>query len=151
MLTVNVWASMSATPTTEAPAWKFDFAPPALTMIDECADQNPCGFHCTTRSLSHVKLPLGVADDVMVMVFSAARRSGMGPANVTVTGYATPTVMPEAGAIPATAGSVGTPAEPVATEPVTAAAARPTTTSRYRGALTMASVLFRGGFSTLSS
>jgi len=85
MLTVNVWASMSATPTTEAPASKLDFAPPALTMMDECAGQNPCGFHRTTRSLSHVKLPSGVAGDVMVMVFSAARRSGMGPANVTVT------------------------------------------------------------------
>ena len=60
MLTVNVWASMSATPTVAPPVWKLALAPPAVTVMSECAGQNPLGFHCRTRSLSQVKLPAGV-------------------------------------------------------------------------------------------
>ena len=35
MLTVNVWALMSATPMTWEPVWKLVFAPPAVTEMLE--------------------------------------------------------------------------------------------------------------------
>ena len=79
MLTVNVWASMSATPTTEAPVWKLVFAPPAVTVMVECAGQNPFGFHCTTRSLSQVKVPVGVFGEVNAMVLLGGGAIGDGP------------------------------------------------------------------------
>src|SRR3979490_1668602 len=97
MLTVNVCASISATPTTAAPDSKVVFAPPAVTMMFECAGQNPFGFHCRTRSLSHVNEPAGVAGEVIAMVRSAAARLVIDCVNVTVTGMATPTFWPEAG------------------------------------------------------
>src|SRR5262245_56330464 len=65
MLTVKVWALMSATPTTEAPVSKLVLAPPAITVICEWAGQRPVGFHCTTRLLSQVKEPSGVEDEAI--------------------------------------------------------------------------------------
>src|SRR3954452_20513943 len=97
MLTVKVCASMSATPTVFAPVSKVVFAPPAVTVMLECAGRNPLGFHCTTRSLSHVKLPCGVAGELKWIDCSAADRLAMDCAKVTVTGYATPTFWPGAG------------------------------------------------------
>ena len=41
MLTVNVCASMSATPTTAAPVSKLVLAPPTDSEIVECAGQKP--------------------------------------------------------------------------------------------------------------
>ena len=77
---------MSATPTTAAPVSKVVFAPPPVTVIFEWAGQKPSGFHCATRSLSHMKVPLGVAGDVMWMLRSAAERLVIDSAKVTVTG-----------------------------------------------------------------
>jgi hypothetical protein len=135
ILTVNRCASMSATPTTAAPVSNVVFAPPAVTVIGEWAGQNPSGFHCTARSLSQVNEPVGVAGEVNAMVCSAAARSAIGPANVTVTGIATPTTWPGAGLMLATSVGSVTPAEPVATDPAVANTAMPTTTSTLRTAL----------------
>src|SRR5687767_2236432 len=126
MLTVKVWASISATLTTEAPVWKPVVKPPADTVIGECAGQNPSGFHCRTRLLSQVNDPLGVAAEVNAMFCSAAGRLVIGAANITVTGCATPTVSPAAGAMLTTSVGVGTAAEVVPTDPVAVTAAMPT-------------------------
>ena len=79
MLTVKVWASMSATPTVAEPVSKLVLAPPAVTVKLVCAGRNPLGFHCTTRSLSHVNVPAWGADDATSMVRVTASRSVIGP------------------------------------------------------------------------
>src|ERR1700722_15550805 len=117
MLTVKVCAVMSATPSTAEPVSNVVFAPPAVTMMLEGAGQNPVGFHCTTRSLSQLNEPAGVAGELMPIDFSAAARLVIDWANVTVTGYATPTFWPEAGWMLATSVGVVRPAELVATDP----------------------------------
>ena len=78
ILTVNVCASMSATPTTAEPLSKFVLKPPAVTAIGEWAGQNWSGIHCTIWLLSHVNRPVGVwavLFTVMVIARSAAARS----------------------------------------------------------------------------
>src|SRR6476619_7633474 len=90
--------------------------------MSECAGQNPLGLHCRTRSLSQVKSPSGAPGDAIPKECSAAARSSMFPAKVTVTGCATPTVTPT-GEIATTSVGVLTPAEPVATDPDRAIAA----------------------------
>src|SRR4029079_6356733 len=120
MLNVNVWAPISAPPTVAAAVSKLVFAPPAVTMMFEWAGQNPFGFHCTTRSLSHVKEPAGVSGGVKAMDFSASERLAIDCANVTVTGIATPTFWPGAGWILVTSVGAVTPAEPFATDPAVA-------------------------------
>src|ERR1700754_2791801 len=135
MLTVKVCASISATPTTDAPVSNVVFAPPAVTMMFECAGQKPFGFHCRTRSLSQVNEPDGVAGEVIEMVRSAAARLAIDWANVTVTGIATPTCWPGAGWILATSVGAVIPAELMVTDPAVAVAAMTTTTSTLRRAL----------------
>src|SRR6476660_8670219 len=128
MLTVKVCASMSATPTTAAPVSNVVFAPPALTMMLECAGQNPFGFHCRTRSLSQLNDPAGLAGEAIATLRSAAARLVIDCANVNVTGIATPTFSPEAGWMLATSVGAVTPAELEVMDPVVAIAAMPTTT-----------------------
>jgi hypothetical protein len=135
MLTVKVCALISATPTVAAPLSNDVFAPPAVTMMLECAGQNPDGFHCTTRSLSQVNEPAGVAGEVKEMVRSAAVRFSIDCANVTVTGIATPTFCPAAGVMLTTSVGVVMLAALVVTDPAVANTAMPTTTSRLRTAL----------------
>src|SRR5688500_9982761 len=108
---------MSATPTTEAPVSKLVEAPPAVTEIFECADQNPSGFHCTTSSLSQLNVPSGTSGELMRIVRSAALRLATGPAKVTTTGCATPTTWPVAGSIVVTRAGVVTAAELALTDP----------------------------------
>ena len=151
MLTVNVCASISATPTTDAPVSKVVFAPPAVTMMFECAGQNPFGFHCRTRSLSQVNEPAGVAGEVIAIVRSAAARLVIDCVNVTVTGIPTPTFCPEAGWMLATSVVVATPAELAVTDPAVAIAAMPTTTSTFRRVLRTVCILLRWAVSTFSS
>ena len=85
--------------------------------------------------MSQVKLPAGVAEDAMSTVRSAAARSSMGPAKVTVTGWATPTVTPIGCTLTTSVGTV-TPAELVATDPDRAIAAT-LTAARYRSFSTL--------------
>ena len=79
--------------------------------------------------------PAGVAGDVNEMVRSAAARSAIDCANVTVTGIATPTFWPGVGEMLTTSVGVGTLAALVATDPAVAIAVMPTTASRFRTAL----------------
>jgi hypothetical protein len=150
MLTVNVWAPISATPSTAAPVWKLVLAPPTDTVMSECAGQNSVGFHCRTRSLSHVKVPLGVAGDAMSTLCSAAARSVMAPANVTVTGCATPTVVPIGEMLTTSVGTVLR-AELVATDPDRVIAATPAAMVTNRAALRTVGSRWRRVVSTLSS
>jgi hypothetical protein len=83
-----------------------------------------------------VNEPEGVAaGELMSIDFSAAARLVIDCANVTVTGYATPTCWPGDGWMLATSVGAVTPAELVVTDPAVALAAMPTTTSTLRTAL----------------
>src|SRR5215207_120335 len=97
ILTVNVCASMSATPTTAEPVSKLVEKPPAVTAIGEWAGQNWSGVHCSTWLLSQLNCPVGVLGDVMSIDCSARARFVTGSAKVTSIGAATPTTSPVAG------------------------------------------------------
>src|SRR5882757_7247824 len=129
MLTVNVCASMSATPTTAAFVPKLVLAPPTDTEMVEWAGQNPVGVNCTASSASQVNVPAGVFGEEKPMARSAAARLETGPANVTVTGIATPTKAPAAGEMLATASCGGTAATPLPTPPVSNTVDTPVTPS----------------------
>src|SRR3954451_18830098 len=135
MLTVKVCASMSARPTTAAAVPKLVLAPPTDPEIVEWAGQNPVGLNCTASSASHVNVPGGVFGEENPIDRSAAPRLATGPANVTVTGMATPTTSPAAGAILATVGWGGTAATPLPTAPASNIVDTPVTVSTYRSAL----------------
>src|SRR6187397_1434038 len=138
MLTVNVCASMSATPTTLEPVWKSVLKPPDVTAIGECAGQKLSGVHCTTWLLNQVNSPVGVLLDSMEMDCSARARLTTGRAKVTSTGAATPTTSPVDGEMSVTARSArgpGTAAMPAGAEPIMATASTPTMTSTYRTTL----------------
>ncbi len=143
ILTVNVCADRSATPTTAAPDSKLVDAPPAVTLIWLWAGQNPSGIHCTTSSFSHANRPVTFLEEVTAIVRSAAGRSAIGSENLTTTGCATPTTSPRAGSIIAAvkvADGDETAARPGLPEPATAIAAVPVTTSTYRTALRTVSI-----------
>ena len=95
MLTVNVWASMSATPTTADPVVKSSFASPAVTEIVEWAGHCPRGVHRTDFWSNHWNVPSDSrspsADDENAMARCAAARLATGRTKVTVTGIPTPT------------------------------------------------------------
>jgi hypothetical protein len=136
MLTVNVCASMSATPTTAAAVPKVVLKPSAVTEIVECAGQNPVGVHCTASLESQVNVPAGVFGEEKAMARSAAARSATDLVNLTVTGIPTPTTSPGAGATLATVAAVGAAAPLVAATPGNSAVDTPTiTASTYRSAL----------------
>ncbi len=80
-----------------------------------------------------MNVPAWGTDDATSMVRVTASRSVMGPAKVTVTGIATPTVVPE-GWMATTSVGVVTPAELVATDPVTVIVAMPSMTRADRTA-----------------
>src|SRR4051812_24461884 len=83
ILTVNVCASMSATPTTFEPVSKLVEKPPAVTEIGEWAGQKPCGVHCTIWLLSQVNVPAGVLLEAMSIDRSARAALTTGSAKVT--------------------------------------------------------------------
>ena len=87
-VTVNVWAEMSATPTTAGPVAKFVARPPTDSATVLCAGQNRSGTHCTTLFSSHSYLPVIAGADFISIARWAASRFATGAVKVTTTGCA---------------------------------------------------------------